>query len=143
MMRIRPSTPRLNLLKMKKQHQLPLKPQQQLPPHLETQNLRRRKPNKLAQLEPLQKLPTLPQLEIPILEGKEKGKPKKKKKKVVQSPTCIESSPEKLSPKYEEESPIFDRDTEDINFYEEPKGDENSEEYEDLVPGGGGLISNF
>ncbi len=54
----------------------------------------------------------------PIPEPKPK---KKKKKRVIKSPKYIESSPEKLSPKYreDEESPIFERDVdEDINFYD-------------------------
>jgi hypothetical protein len=65
----------------------------------------------------LEKLPALPQMNVPIPEPKNKLR---KKKKVVESPKYINSSPEKLSPKYnDDESPLFERDEgEDINFYD-------------------------
>jgi hypothetical protein len=65
----------------------------------------------------LEKLPTLPEINVPIPEQKNKLR---KKKKVIKSPKYIESSPEKLSPKYnDEDSPYFERnEEEDINFYD-------------------------
>ena len=65
----------------------------------------------------MEKLPTLPEMNVPIPEPKNKLR---KKKKVIKSPKYIDLSPEKLSPKYiDDESPLFDRDEgEDINFYD-------------------------
>lgn len=55
-------------------------------------------------------------MNVPIPEPTNKLR---KKKKIIKSPKYIESSPEKLSPKYnDDESPLFERDEgEDINFY--------------------------
>jgi hypothetical protein len=68
----------------------------------------------------LEKLPTLPEMNVPIPEPKNKLR---KKKKVLKSPKYIDSSPEKLSPKYnDDESPQFERDEgDDINFYDQPE----------------------
>jgi hypothetical protein len=68
----------------------------------------------------LEKLPTLPEMNVPIPEPKNKLR---KKKKVIKSPKYIDSSPEKLSPKYnDDESSQFERDEgDDINFYDQPE----------------------